>query len=51
LACASLDRAFGDGIEQIAELVKVVVPITAEDMQALIHARPMRDKYARLLEQ
>jgi hypothetical protein len=28
----------------------VVVLITAEDTQIVIHAKPMRDKYARLLE-
>jgi hypothetical protein len=29
----------------------VVVLITAEGMQIVVHAMPIRDKYARLLEQ
>ena len=31
-------------------LLEVVVLITAEGMQIAIHAMPMRDKYAKLLE-
>jgi len=33
-----------------ANLLEVVILVTAEGAQIVIHAMPMRDKYARLLE-
>jgi hypothetical protein len=35
---------------ELANLLEVVVMITAEGNQLAIHAMPMRDKYERLLE-
>ncbi len=39
------------GLDTAGNLPEVVVLITAERTQIVIHAMPMRDKYARLLEQ
>jgi hypothetical protein len=39
------------GPDTAGNLLEVVVLITAEGMHVVIHAMPMRDKYARLLEQ
>ena len=44
------DRWLIIGPDTAANLLEVVVMITAEDHQVAIHAMPMRDKYARLLE-
>ena len=44
------DRWLIIGPDTAANLLEVVVMITAEDNQIAIHAMPMRDKYARLLE-
>jgi hypothetical protein len=38
------------GPDTAANLLEVVVTITAEGNHVAIHAMPMRDKYARLLE-
>jgi hypothetical protein len=39
------------GPDTAGNLLEVVVLIIAEGTQIVIHAMPMRDKYARLLEQ
>ena len=44
------DRWLIVGPDAAANLLEVVVMITAEGDQVAIHAMPMRDKYARLLE-
>ncbi len=44
------DRWLIIGPDTAANLLEVVVMITAEGNQIAIHAMPMRDKYARLLE-
>ncbi|MBV9335522.1 MAG: hypothetical protein JO243_06470 [Solirubrobacterales bacterium] len=44
------DRWLIIGPGTAANLLEVVVMITAEGHQVAIHAMPMRDKYARLLE-
>jgi hypothetical protein len=44
------DRWLIIGPDAAANLLEVVVMITAEGNQVAIHAMPMRDKYARLLE-
>ncbi len=38
------------GPDTAGNLLEMVVLITAEGAQIVIHALPMRDKYARLLE-
>ena len=45
------DRWLLIGPDTAGNLLEVVVLITAEGTQIVIHAMPMRDKYARLLEQ
>ena len=45
------DRWLLIGPDTAGNLLEVVVLITAEDTQIVIHAMPMRDKYAKLLEQ
>jgi hypothetical protein len=45
------DRWLLIGPDTAGNLLEVVVLITAEGAQVVIHAMPMRDKYARLLEQ
>jgi hypothetical protein len=44
------DRWLIIGPDTAANLLEVVVMITAEGNQVVIHAMPMRDKYARLLD-
>jgi len=44
------DRWLLIGPDTAGNLLEVVVLITAEGTQIVIHAMPMRDKYARLLE-
>lgn len=44
------DRWLIIGPDTAANLLEVVVMITAEGNQLAIHAMPMRDKYTRLLE-
>ena len=44
------DRWLLIGPDTAANLLEVVVLVTAEGTQIVIHAMPMRDKYARLLE-
>ncbi len=44
------DRWLLIGADTAANLLEVVVLVTAEGAQIVIHAMPMRDKYARLLE-
>ena len=44
------DRWLIIGPDTAGNLLEVVVMITAESNQIAIHAMPMRDKYARLLE-
>lgn len=44
------DRWLIIGPDTAANLLEVVVMITAEGNQVAIHAMPIRDKYARLLE-
>src|SRR5579884_202834 len=44
------DRWLIIGPDTAANLLEVVVMVTAEANQVAIHAMPMRDKYARLLE-
>jgi hypothetical protein len=44
------DRWLIIGPDAAANLLEVVLMITAEGHQVAIHAMPMRDKYARLLE-
>ena len=44
------DRWLVIGPDTAANLLEVVVMITAEGSQIAIHAMPMREKYARLLE-
>jgi hypothetical protein len=44
------DRWLIIGPDTSANLLEVVVMITAEGIELAIHAMPMRDKYARLLE-
>ncbi len=44
------DRWLGIGPGTAGSLLEVVVLITAEGTQIVIHAMPMRDKYAKLLE-
>lgn len=38
------------GPDRAGNLLEVVVMITAEDVQVVIHAMPMRAKFRRLLE-
>ena len=45
------DRWLLIGPDTAGNLLEVLVLITAEGTQIVIHAMPMRDKYARLLEQ
>ena len=45
------DRWLLIGPDTAGNLLEVVVLITAEGTLIVIHAMPMRDKYARLLEQ
>jgi hypothetical protein len=51
LAIEDADRWLLIGPDSARNLVEVVVLITAEGTQLVIHATPMRDKYAKLLEQ
>jgi hypothetical protein len=44
------DRWLLIGPDTAGNLLEVVVLITAEGTQIVIHAMPMRDKYAKLLE-
>jgi hypothetical protein len=44
------DRWLLIGPDTAANLLEVVVLVMAEGAQIVIHAMPMRDKYARLLE-
>jgi hypothetical protein len=44
------DRWLLIGPDSAGNLLEMVVLITAEGTQIVIHAMPMRDKYARLLE-
>ena len=44
------DRWLLIGPDTAGNLLEMVVLITAEGTQIVIHAMPMRDKYARLLE-
>ena len=44
------DRWLLIGPDTAANLLEVVVMITAEGTQIVIHAMPLRDKYVRLLE-
>ena len=44
------DRWLLIGADTAGNLLEVVVLITAEGPQIVIHAMPMRDKYARLLD-
>jgi hypothetical protein len=44
------DRWLLIGPDTAGNLLEVVVLISVEDTQIVIHAMPMRDKYARLLE-
>jgi hypothetical protein len=44
------DRWLVIGPDSASNLLEVVVLITAEGTQLVIHAMPIRDKYARLLE-
>jgi hypothetical protein len=44
------DRWLHIGPDPAGNLLEVVVLITAEGTQIVIHAMPMRDKYARLLD-
>ena len=44
------DRWLVTGPDTAANLLEVMVMITADGSQIAIHAMPMREKYARLLE-
>lgn len=46
----AIDRWLIIGPDTAANLIEMVVMITDEGNQIAIHAMPMRDKYARLLE-